>query len=70
MTNRKLQWNDGDPALAAFHGFKILEKLGIPKDQMIESATIEIVGGNMIKLNTVFVLSVKQLKEMGIDLDA
>lgn len=68
MTNH--QWKDNDAAMSALHGFKVLEKLGFPEDQMIESATMDLIGSGLVKLNVTFVLSVKQLKQMGVDLNA
>lgn len=73
MTNgpfKAVDWKDNEPAVSYMQGMKLLEMLGVPKDQMIESANIDIVGGSAIKLNVVFILSVKQLKQMGIDLNA
>lgn len=68
MTNHN---RDRDPAMADIQGAEILKRLGFTyPDQMVESANLDLFGSGYLKLHVTFVLSIKQLKQMGVDLNA
>lgn len=63
-------YKDDDPAYSVMHGLKLLELLGLPKDMYIDKANIDIITGDLIRLNVTFILKVSDLKKMGVDLNS